>query len=410
MNGKTYEKSNRKKRGILKTLIIVATVVGALIYIVPKLLLLLFIYVFAPDLNDVSRNINVLSVAGSYGNTGEYVSRLVVSNGDDTYIYQEGCICKYIDDDNAVPIAEAVEGRIYHMAINDKYLLYNTYDQIFRYDLATGEEILLLDDISVDQIMVVDNVFFVQTDKSDALGVSKDYNYLIAFEGDDTHGERLSLDADYESYGEKHIEDIPMYKTSYKDYTIYIGDMPWKERAVIAIEKDSILYPFRDEAVFMIDGHMVTLDEGQYMYEGKLYDIKSTKEEHIRHYACMSCLYNDEIYILTREGHGYTALYPNPIAVKEEYILKISPDKGRDEILYKADEKSRIAGFDIEAGKIYLIDKKDVISMQDIETQKREKITCIPDLHMTLYFEWCNDRLFIFGYDGDYKLLGSYDN
>ena len=166
-----------KKSGILQSLILAAIIIGALVIIVPKLLLFLLISTISPDLNEVERQIKINSVAGSYGSSKGYMDRSVVSNGKDTFIYVDGNICKYINDDNIVTVKEMNDDKLMHMCISDKYLMYDTYSQTYRYDMATGEEIKLLENISIDYIACIDNVFFVKTDTSELYTENKNYNY-----------------------------------------------------------------------------------------------------------------------------------------------------------------------------------------------------------------------------------------
>lgn len=392
-----------KKTGILQSLIIAAIIIGALIIIVPKLLLYLLIRFISPDLNEVERRIVISDVAGSNTN------HIMASNGKETFVYVDGNICKYIDDNNIVIIKEMNGEDLRHICVSDKYLVYDTYSQTYRYDIATGKEIKLLENISIDYIACIDNVFFVKTDTSELYTENKNYNYLIVYEGDDTEGVKIDVDVPDESYGENHIENIPMYKSTYKDYSIYIGYMTYNEMDVIAIEKDGVMHSFREEAIFMVDNHMVTMDLGKYKYNNQTHNIKAIQEDSMKYFACMSCLYNDDIYVVTREATGHTRFDTAPDAVEEDYLLKISPKDGREYVLYKADKETRIVGFNIEKNKIFLINKEGQIYMQDLTSGAKENITKVEDEKLTLYFKWCNDRLFIFGHNQEFWLIGSYE-
>lgn len=398
----------RKNTGIIKTLVILLAAIGVGIAIVPRLLVLILVLILSPDLIDVGRDINILSVYGSHGDAGALTERLAVSNGKDTFIYDDGCLCQYIDDDNIITIKVLGEQRLDTMAITDKYLLYYTYGHTYRYDIETGEEVSILDDIYVEQITAIDNTFFITTDHIGSDSPLEIYNYLVILEGDDVKGIEIPIDTPQQEYGETHIEFISMYTTVYEEYCIYIGDMPGSRNSVLAVEKDGELYSFWKDAIFIVDGHMVTMDDGRYMYNGVSYGIQGIREEKMRHYACMSSQYNDDIYTVVRKGTGYTMEYANPIAVEDEYLVKISPTCCTEEVLYKADNKTRIVGFNVETNKVYLINDKDLIYMQDLETNAKENIVKLDSSVGKLYFEWCNNKLFVFEYDDGYKLIGSY--
>ncbi|MBO5390075.1 MAG: hypothetical protein J6A59_18435 [Lachnospiraceae bacterium] len=406
MTGNDTKKKNRI--GIVHTLLIIFAAIGLGIVVLPQLIILLIALIISPDFIDVGRDVSVLSVDGSHGEADEITDRFVVSNGKDTFIYDDGYLCEYIDDNNIIKIKEIGTEKLRHMAINDKYLLYGTYDHTYRYDIESGEEISVLNNIYVEQIAAIDGTFFVETQYLKVGSEKKIYNKLLVLGEDATQFVEIPIDEPQKEYDEAHIEGIPVYETVYEDYCIYIGDVPGNTNDVLAVEKNGEMYAFRAEAIFMIKAHMVTMDDGRYMYNGTSYGIDEIEGEEVRNFACLSSKYKDDIYTVVRKGRGHNMEDANPSSVKDEYLVKISPETNTTKVLYEANNKTRILGFDVEANKVYLLNNKGLIYMQDLDTEEKADVVKLDGSVGNLYVEWCNDKLYVFEYNNGYKLVGSY--
>lgn len=404
------EMKNGKKSGlgIIHILLIILAAVGLGIAVLPRLLVILIAFIISPDFIDVGRDVSILSVDGSRGEAYEITDRLVVSNGKDTFMYDDGYLCQYVDDNNIIKIKDLGKEKLRHMAINDKYLMYGTYDHTFRYDIESGEEISILENIYVEQIASIDGAFLVETQYLEVDSDKKIYNNLLILSEDATKLAEIPIDEPQKEYGETHIEGIPVYETIYEDYSIYIGDVAGNTNDVLAVKKDGQMYAFRAEAIFMVENHMVTMDDGKYMYDGTTYGIDTIKGKEVRNFACLSSQYNDDIYTVVRKGRGRNMEDANPSSVEDEYLVKISPKTNESEVLYKANNKTRILGFDVEAGKVYLLNDKGLIYMQDLATEEKEDVVKLDSSVGNLYVEWCNDKLFVFEYSQGYKFVGSY--
>lgn len=346
--------------------------------------------------NYIRRDIYILSTKGSYEYSPTEGENLVVANSDKTYICLEDKVYEYIDDDNLNLLIEC-EAKPTHMAVTDRYLIYSVAEYYTcRVDLKSGRREYLLKDMGVDGIFVVDDDYFIKVTGIYADGEYNSTNELYLFEGESTSAIEIPLE------GQEKCEDKSLagydevLKYTYEEYDVYIGANPGRTSSSYkAVVKDENIYNFEREGVFFLDGHVVSFFSSRYNIGQNDNELYSIKGSNIGVFGCMSSVYNDRIYSVVQVGKGFTAGAPNPDMIMYDVLLEISAD-GYENILYKTTKKQRIVGYDIEKNQVIIYQNNGKIYAISLENNNKTKLMELDKADANLYFEWADDRLFVF--------------
>lgn len=388
------------------------TVIALLTLIIVVVLTTILTKVFESSGN-VKNDVYVLAVKDCAGLSEDRLSCFVTASSEHIFLFSENIIYEY-SDGNIITVKDLGQEDIEYMVATDKYLIYYTGNAVtYRIDIETGKEVILFDNLFVDGIYVNGNDFFISGG-----GVYKENNkdthfhetYL--FENDDIEGKKLETYLEECNVTDECLAGYDVVlKGEYGNYTIYGGQKKGSSSNVIAfVQTEDGLCLFGKQAVYMLDGSLLSFNSREYVFAGKSYEMQILDDERVGVFASLSTLYDDKIYALCQVGNGYTAGKPNPIRNKYDALVQISPIDGEEEIIYKTDHtKNRIVGFDMSSNVIYLYNFDGEVCRMDLSTQKETVLMDGISKQNRLYFEWCADRLFVFEDDGsfNYKFIGA---
>ncbi len=387
---------------------IVLCIIGIL-FIIATILVMQHILVYSIRDNYISRDIYILSTKGSYEYSPTEEDDFVVANSDKIYICLEDKVYEYVDDDKLNLLVEC-EAKPTHMAVTDRYLIYSVTElYTCRVDLENGHREYLLKDMEADGIFVVDDDYFIKVAGIYTDGDYNSVNEMYLFEGESTSAIEIPLEGQ-EKCDDKSLAGYDeVLKYTYGEYDVYIGANPGRtSSAYKAVVKDGNINSFAREGVFFLDGQVMSFFSGRYNIGQNHNELYSIKQRNIGVFGCMSSVYNDRIYSVVQVGKGHTAGAPNPASVKYDVLLEISCD-GNENILYKTAKKQRIVGYDIENDKVIVYQNNGNVYAIDLEDNEKTKLMKIGKGKTSLYFEWADDRLFVFeeyGYS-EFRFVGS---
>lgn len=392
--------SNKKK--------FVLCIIGIL-FIIVVLFAMQHILVYSIRDNHINRDIYILSTKGSYEYSPTEKDNFVVANSEKIYICFADKVYEYVDDDN-LNLFIKCEAKPTHMAVTDRYLIYSVTEfYTCRVDLESGHREYLLKDMEVGGIFVVDDDYFINVTGIYVGGDYNSANKMYLFEGESTSAIEIPLE------GQEKCEDKSLagydevLKYTYGEYDVYIGANPGRtSSAYKAVVDNGNINSFAREGVFFLDGKVISFFGGKYNIGQNHNELYSIEQGNIGVFGCMSSVYNDRIYSVVQVGKGYTAGAPNPASVKYDVLLEISPD-GHEDILYKTTKKQRIVGYDIENNKVIVYQNNGNVYAIDLNDNEKTRLMKLGKADTSLYFEWINDRLFVFEeYEyNKFKLVGS---
>ena len=391
---------------------IASTIIGLLALAIVVVLITVLTKVYENSGN-VKNDVYVLEVKDCAGVSDDRRNCFVTASDEHTFLFSEHVIYGY-SEGKLITVKDLGQEDIEYMVATDKYLIYYTGDAItYRINIETREEDILFEDLFVDGIYVNGNDYFISGGGSHKEENKETYFHeTYLFEDDEIEG--IKLGTYLEEYDE--IEECLagyelVLKGEYGNYTIYGGHKKGSTSNVLAfVQTEDELCLFGKQAVYLLDGRLLSFDGREYVFDGKSYEIQILYDERVGVFANLSTLYDDKIYALCQVGTGYTAGKPNPTRNKYDVLVQISPIDGEEKIIYKTDKtKSRIVGFDMPNNVIYLYNSDGEVCRTDLSTNEETVLMDGISEENRIYFEWCADRLFVFEEEDsfDYKFIGA---
>lgn len=347
----------------------------------------------------VGRDVDIIKVNDSSVNCNY---SMVESNGERTFISSDNVIYEWISDDELVEIKK-LDSYVKAMGVTEKYLILTIHNGgTYRIDIDSWVETELLLDKSVDNVIVAgDDYFLVQSGEY----IDDDYRShrnLYMFTGEDTKGVEIPLGESFKMSNEKFFGYDEVIECERGEYTIYSGDNRY-----IAIKKDNEIYSLVDDAQFLVGGNIVSFGDKGYVYGGKKQNIIIEDYKRYGIFSQMSMMYNEEVYSVIQVGTGYKAGSPNPDKVYCDILMSISPKIGKEKLIYKTDDASRIVGFDIKKDLVILYNKNSQVCSLNLETKEKKILMQLQKNSTPLLFQWSRGRLFVFEGRTDSVFLGS---
>lgn len=339
------------------------------------------------QLVSVGREIDVVSV---YESSTAYNQSMVESNGNRTFIFSDGVIYEWISDEELHEVTK-VENYVKSMGVTENYLIFSVHrGGTYRLDLDSWEKLELLSGKTVDDVVIVDNDYFLFQSGEYIGDEYKSCSSLYLFKENDIDGVEIPLNEDFVRSDEKLAGCDETLINQSEGYTIYAD-----KHRYIAIEKNGTIYPLTEDAIHIIGEDIVSFDGETYIYDNEVQNITIEEYEQFGVFSGMTSNSEGYIYALIQLGIGYKAGSPNPERVYADVIMQISPYKG-NEVLYKTDDSSRIVGFNAEKNIAVLYNDKGQVFSQDLSSKDIKVLTTLKQDNTTLLFQWSGDRLFIF--------------
>lgn len=386
----------------------------ALLGLIAVVILTTFLSKVFDGTGNVKNDVYVLEVKDCAGLNNDRPNCFVTASDDRIFLFSGHVIYEYSEGD-LVAVKDLGEKNIKYMAATDKYLIYSTGDsRTYRLDIETKETIILFEYLIIDGIYVNGDDYFISV-----TGEYKDsdmayFSETYLFEDDETEGIKLGTYLEECDETEECLAGYEVVlKGEYENYTIYGGNKKGSSNNYMAfVQTQDGLCLLGKQAVYLLDGRLLSFDGREYVFDSKLYEMKILRDEVVGVFASLSTLYDDKIYALCQVGNGYTAGKPNPITNKYDALVQISPVDGEEKIIYKTDKtKCRIVGFDMPNNVIYLYNSDGEVCRMDLSTKEETVLMDGISGENQLYFEWCADRLFVFeeetAYGYNYKFIGA---